>query len=497
MNNDTAAAELPKPERSMSLESRVEVSDMESALERIAELEKELESAYDEIHREREESRKVKIRLKSILWDYLPNQRNVTDIPPVDSKAMSLDAESNPIFRDYKISSFIGRGHFGKVYCAMNKKSNERVAVKVLDLKEQLRLEDVLAIEQEIRAIKVLTHPNCVRLVELIHSRDHICIFMNYVSGGNLHNHISCNHPISTKDIQTIFSGIMHAVAYMHQRGFSHRDIKPENVLLGSGLEPVLIDFGLCTKTSPGASIKSICGTNGFMAPELNGTRSFNPQPADMWSCGCTLAECTFGINAISPLEDISPATAATTLRGYFHELRDKESSDRTQAAVDFIEKTLVDDPKKRLSASKALEHPIARRDGGTSLSNSPEGRSMLRRSHSVRSLKSSNSPGSITSPSEFRRLNALRNDPDSPGGNGCSTKLPSTPPSGDSVKQNSGVSRRILMQSPKASSAAEREHFRTVGGDTSTPKIASSQSSGALAELKSYYGALPQISPS
>lgn len=481
-------------------------------MERIEELEISLEKAYHELSRERAEGDRLRSRLKHILWDYLPKQRNVTDIPPVDSKALFFDANSDIKFRDYNVISFVGRGHFGKVYCGVHKTTNERVAIKVMELVEQLRLEDVLAIEQEIRAIKVLTHPNCVRLVQLIHAKEHICIVMNYVSGGNLHDYIACHHPIPKRDIQKVFSGIMAAVAYMHQRGFSHRDLKPENVLIDSELEPCVIDFGLCTKTNPGASIKSVCGTNGFMAPELNGTKPFNPQPADVWSAGCTLAECAFGKNAIGPLEDIGPATAAVTLRRFFSGLRSEEgATDRTEAALDFMEKTLCEDPKKRLVAAKAVEHPIARRDGGApSSGGSPEGRKSLRRAQSMRSMGTSPN-SSITSPTEFRRLNALHMDSDLDA-----AKLPGTPPSNGGDDSTARANRRLLMSpkyalaggspknagmgqqrgSPKNAGMGQREFFGSPSGSGGgSPKMLSSQSAVSFADLKAHYGGLPDIS--
>jgi serine/threonine protein kinase len=449
-------------------------------MKRIAELEDRLEKVHEDLSRERAESERLRSRLKHILWDYLPKQRNVTDIPPVDSKALFFDDDSEIRFRDYNVVSYIGRGHFGKVYCGSHKISNERVAIKVMELGQQLRLEDVLAIEQEIRAIKVLTHPNCVRLVQLIHGKEHICIVMNYVSGGNLHDYITCHHPIPKREIHKVFSGIMAAVAYMHQRGFSHRDLKPENVLVDSELEPVVIDFGLCTKTNPGATIKSVCGTNGFMAPELNGQRPFNPQPADMWSAGCTLAECAFGKNIVGPLEDISPFTAPTVLRFFFGSLRNEGGvTDRTDAALDFMTKTLCEDPKKRLPAAKAAEHSIARRENGAPASSgSPETRKSLRRAQSMRNMGSSPSHAAI-SPSEFRKQNALHMDSD------AAAREPDTPPSGGSANARTPSNRRLLL-SPK-SSADEREFF---GSATSSPKQTSS-----LADLKAHFGGLPDIS--
>ena len=74
----------------------------------------------------------------------------------------------------------------------------------------------------------MLTHPNIVRLFDLIHGKNQICLVMTYLPGGNVYEYISTHFPLGLTEIQKFFAGVLQAVGYMHQRGFSHRDIKPE-----------------------------------------------------------------------------------------------------------------------------------------------------------------------------------------------------------------------------------------------------------------------------
>ncbi len=87
---------------------------------------------------------------------------------------------------------------------------------------------------------------------------------MEYYGGGNLQQYVRDHHPLAFADVRRFFSGILKGVHAMSARGFSHRDIKPENVLLSEGGEVVLVDLGLCAKTTPGETVKEIVGTPGY-----------------------------------------------------------------------------------------------------------------------------------------------------------------------------------------------------------------------------------------
>ena len=77
------------------------------------------------------------------------------DIPPVDKEAITFSDEGQIGFRDYNLCGYLGAGHFGEVHAGIHKETSERYAIKILQLEKQLQLEDVIALEQEIRAIKV------------------------------------------------------------------------------------------------------------------------------------------------------------------------------------------------------------------------------------------------------------------------------------------------------------------------------------------------------
>lgn len=315
------------------------------------------------LENEKANSETLRSRLRSVLWDYIPRQRKVIDIPP-DTGLVRLGQKVEIV--DYELKNLIGAGSFGSVYASYNIKNGENFAIKIIDLDKMLRLSDVIALEQEIRAMKVLCHPNIVRLFEVIRGRRHICLVMNLVLRGNCYQYVQRNFPVPFVDIRRIFLGLVSGVNAMHQRGFVHRDIKPENILLNESNEAIIADLGLCTKTTPGTSIRDVVGTNGFMAPELGSGRPFEPMPADIFSLGCTLLELVYGNGTVKPLVDLSRGNAAQKMNE-LQQLVFQKSGSRssvttpldTGVCLDFVACSLRIDPKLRIPAPKALEHPF------------------------------------------------------------------------------------------------------------------------------------------
>lgn len=298
-----------------------------------------------------------------VFRDYIPKQRKVCEIP-ADVGLVGSNGDGVTI-AGYELEEFIGAGSFGSVHSGRNVRTNEKVAVKILDLDKQLRISDVVSLEQEIRAMKVLSHPNLVRLVDVMRSRRHVCIVMAHVSGGNCFQYLLENAPLDLPILRRIFGGLSRGVAAMSARNWCHRDIKPENTLLTAQGEAVLVDLGLCTKSTPGEMIREVCGTNGFMSPELNSGRPFDPMPTDVWSLGATLVELLCGNATVSALLDISPDSAEEKLGALRRIINSKsppwtltETGD-AESCFDLITQTLVPDARLRLSASRVCEHPF------------------------------------------------------------------------------------------------------------------------------------------
>lgn len=195
----------------------------------------------------------------------------------------------------YQLGRTIGEGTFAKVKLATNSVNGQYVAIKIID--KQMVIKDNLMhqVQREIRTMKILHHPNIVRIHEVIGTKTKIYIVMEYVSGGQLSNKMSYAGKLNEEEARKLFQQLIDAVDYCHNRGVYHRDLKPENLLLDSKGNLKVSDFGLSALRKPGDMLSTACGSPCYVAPELIMNKSYDGAAADVWSCGVILFELLSG----------------------------------------------------------------------------------------------------------------------------------------------------------------------------------------------------------
>ncbi|XP_076924978.1 CBL-interacting serine/threonine-protein kinase 24-like [Bidens hawaiensis] len=145
----------------------------------------------------------------------------------------------------YEIGRTIGEGTFAKVKFAKNTETGEAVAVKVLAKSTILKHKMVDQIKREISIMKIVRHPNIVRLHEVLSSHTKVYIILEFVTGGELFDRIVHKKKLSENEARGYFQQLIDAVAHCHSKGVYHRDLKPENLLLDSRERLKVSDFGL------------------------------------------------------------------------------------------------------------------------------------------------------------------------------------------------------------------------------------------------------------
>lgn len=198
----------------------------------------------------------------------------------------------------YQLSRTIGEGTFAKVKLAVDTSTNAQqhhVAIKIID--KQMVMESNLKyqVQGEIRTMKLLHHPNIVRIHEVIGTKTKIYLVMEYVSGGQLSDKLSYAKKLNDQEAKKLFQQLIDAVDYCHARGVYHRDLKPENLLLDSKGDLKVSDFGLSALRKPGDMLKTACGSPCYVAPELLANKGYDGAAADVWSCGVILFELLAG----------------------------------------------------------------------------------------------------------------------------------------------------------------------------------------------------------
>ncbi|XP_062218354.1 CBL-interacting serine/threonine-protein kinase 21-like isoform X2 [Phragmites australis] len=195
----------------------------------------------------------------------------------------------------YRLGRTVGEGTFAKVRLATGTETGGTAAVKIIDKEMVLKNKLMCQVKREISAMKLLNHPNIVKIYEVIATKTKICLVMEYVSGGQLSDKLSHLKRLDEREAKRYFHQLIDAVDYCHRVGVYHRDLKPENLLLDNQGNLKVSDFGLCVLTKPGQLLSTSCGSPCYMAPEVILHKSYDGAAADVWSCGVILFELLAG----------------------------------------------------------------------------------------------------------------------------------------------------------------------------------------------------------
>lgn len=192
----------------------------------------------------------------------------------------------------YELGRTIGEGAFAKVRLAKNTETEEHVAIKILGKEKVLKHKLVEQIKREIATMKLVKHPNVVRLHEVMGSKTKIFIVLEFVTGGELFDKIVNNGRMTEDEARRYFHQLINAVDFCHSRGVYHRDLKPENLLLDTYGNLKVSDFGLSALSQQvrgDGLLHTTCGTPNYVAPEVLNDGGYDGATADLWSCGVIL----------------------------------------------------------------------------------------------------------------------------------------------------------------------------------------------------------------
>ena len=189
----------------------------------------------------------------------------------------------------YQIDKTIGEGTFGKVKLGIHIPTGEKVSIKILEKDKIQDKEDSKRISREIKILKLLNHPNIIKIYQIIEDSKNYYIIMEYAKGGELFDYIVKKKHLSEKESSIFFYQLINAIEFIHKKNISHRDIKPENLLLKSNLILTLIDFGLSIQYYDKELLNTPCGSPCYAAPEMIMGKKYNGLYSDLWSCGIVL----------------------------------------------------------------------------------------------------------------------------------------------------------------------------------------------------------------
>nr|TKW36608.1 hypothetical protein SEVIR_2G451500v2 [Setaria viridis] len=254
----------------------------------------------------------------------------------------------------YELGRAIGEGTFAKVRIAKNMETEEHVAIKIIDKAKVKKHKLFEQIRREICTMKLIQHPNVVRLYEVMGSRAKIYIVLEFVMGGELHDIVATSGRLKEDEACRYFQQLINAVDYCHSRGVYHRDLKLENLLLDIAGNLKISDFGLSAisdQVKNDGLLHTICGTPNYVAPEVIDDKGYDGALADLWSCGVILFVLLAGY---LPFEDDNIASLYKKISGAQFTCPSWFSA----GAKKLITRILDPNPSTRITVPQVLKDP-------------------------------------------------------------------------------------------------------------------------------------------
>ncbi|XP_062911810.1 serine/threonine-protein kinase MARK1 isoform X7 [Mobula hypostoma] len=202
--------------------------------------------------------------------------------------SVASTTEEQPHVGNYRLLKTIGKGNFAKVKLARHVLTGREVAVKIID-KTQLNPTSLQKLFREVRIMKILNHPNIVKLFEVIETEKTLYLIMEYASGGEVFDYLVAHGRMKEKEARAKFRQIVSSVEYCHQKCIVHRDLKAENLLLDADMNIKIADFGFSNEFTIGSKLDTFCGSPPYAAPELFQGKKYDGPEVDVWSLGVIL----------------------------------------------------------------------------------------------------------------------------------------------------------------------------------------------------------------
>ncbi|RUS13784.1 mitogen-activated protein kinase HOG1 [Endogone sp. FLAS-F59071] len=247
---------------------------------------------------------------------------------------------------------------------------------------------------RELKLLKALKHENIISLSDIFISPLEDIYFVTELLGTDLHRLLT-SRPLEKQFIQYFLYQILRGLKYVHSAGVVHRDLKPSNILVNENCDLKICDFGLARIQDP--QMTGYVSTRYYRAPEIMLTWQKYDVAVDIWSVGCIFAEMLEGkplfpgkdhVHQFSiitellgtPSEDVIATIASENTLRFVQNLPKRQKIPFTERfssadeqvilhhfcqnflnwdviAIDLLEKMLVFDPKRRITATEALAH--------------------------------------------------------------------------------------------------------------------------------------------
>eukprot|EP01097_Dermamoeba_algensis_P009413 TRINITY_DN6616_c0_g1_i1.p1 TRINITY_DN6616_c0_g1~~TRINITY_DN6616_c0_g1_i1.p1 ORF type:complete len:316 (-),score=54.94 TRINITY_DN6616_c0_g1_i1:206-1153(-) len=274
---------------------------------------------------------------------------------PAPSSPRSERTHSS-VHNKYDFVRKIGAGASSLVLEAVNRKTGERRAVKVVR-KSTLDRDELVSLRREIHNLHKVNHPHIVRLIDVFETGDEVYLVTELVEGGELFEQVIKRGRYTEKEAARILVQIISAVDYLHSQGIAHRDLKLENILTTGQSETEFVkiaDFGL-SKNFADEKLTTCVGSAGYVAPEILLGGGQYDKSVDIWSVGVILY---ILLSGFPPFHADNETGMLKKIQNIEYNFDQPVWSLVSVEAKDLIRALLTKDPRSRLTAAQIQEHP-------------------------------------------------------------------------------------------------------------------------------------------